>query len=116
MRHFLVQNAELLGDATFQGKLYQIDYYPGVVPSNDPADSVQGEVYHLIKPECTLLQLDRYEACGTGFDEPTEYIREIRNVKLNSGETLAAWIYLYNWPTENLRLLSSGDFLNDRTI
>lgn len=113
MRCFLAQNAELVGDASFQGKLYKIDYYPGVVPSDNPADSVKGEVYRLIKPEYTLPQLDRYEECGTDFAAPTEYIREIRNVTLNSGETVPAWVYLYNRPTEHLAFLPSGDFLND---
>lgn len=111
MYHLLARYADFVGDASYQGKLYKIDYYPGVVSSEDPSDVVQGEVYRLHDPDLVLSRLDQYEECGPGFPEPTEYIREIQHVQLQSGETIPAWIYLYNRPTNYLELVTSGDFL-----
>jgi len=112
MFHLLARYANFIGYATYQGKLYKVDYYPGVVPSDNPSDIVQGEVYRLLDPSLVLLHLDVYEECGPGFPKPTEYIRKIQHVRLRSGETIQAWVYIYNRPTDNLELVPSGDFLN----
>jgi gamma-glutamylcyclotransferase (GGCT)/AIG2-like uncharacterized protein YtfP len=115
MHHFLARHADFVGDATYQGKLYVIGDYPGVVPSEDRSDFVQGEVYRLRDSDYVLSRLDRYEECGPGFSEPTEYIRKIQPVRLQSGETIPAWVYLYNRPTDNLERAAAGDFFNIRT-
>lgn len=114
MYHVLARYAEFVGDATYQGRLYTIDYYPGTVPSDDPADQVQGEVYRLMYPELVLEQLDQYEEFGTGFPEPFEYERKIQSVCLRSGERVSAWVYVYNRPTDDLPLIPSGDFLRQQ--
>ncbi len=114
MYHLLARYADFVGNAIYQGKLYKIDDYPGVVPSDDPSDIVHGEVYRLREPELVLSRLDQYEECGPGFPEPTEFIRAIQQVQLESGETISAWVYLYNGPTEHLDLILSGDFLKLR--
>ena len=111
MFHLLARYADFVGYSTYQGTLYKIDYYPGVVPSKHRADLVQGETYQLHEPDFVLSRLDEYEECGTGFQKPTEYVREIQNVRLQNGETIQAWVYIYNRPTDNLELVQSGDFL-----
>ena len=111
MYHLLARHANLVGEATYQGKLYKIDYYPGVAPSKVTSDVVMGEVYHLCDPDLVLLQLDQYEECGAEFAEPTEYIRVLQDVRLQNGEMNSAWIYLYNQPLSSLDLIPSGDFL-----
>ncbi|MBE0627081.1 MAG: hypothetical protein IH606_19965 [Burkholderiales bacterium] len=45
-----------------------------------------------------------------------EYVREEKEVVLNSGEMLIAWIYIYNRPTGALEEISSGDFLRVNDI
>jgi gamma-glutamylcyclotransferase (GGCT)/AIG2-like uncharacterized protein YtfP len=50
-----------------------------------------------------------YEACGEGFAEPTEYIRQMLSVTLADG-TAAAWTYVYNWPVAHLTRIASGRF------
>jgi gamma-glutamylcyclotransferase (GGCT)/AIG2-like uncharacterized protein YtfP len=107
----LAKNADLISAATYQGKLYLIDDYPGVVPSDMPTDIVRGEVYQLNDPDHLLSRLDEYEECGLGFPKPKEYVRTLQSVRLNNGENIFAWIYLYQWSTEKLLLLPSGDFL-----
>jgi gamma-glutamylcyclotransferase (GGCT)/AIG2-like uncharacterized protein YtfP len=107
----LTQQADFIGYASYQGRLYQIDYYPGAVPSRNPAHNVQGELYQLHNPAITLAQLDSYEECGLGFVQPTEYARRTQNVRLCGGEVIQAWVYVYNRPIDNLALITSGDFL-----
>lgn len=105
-------HAEPVGNARFQGRLYLVDWYPGVVPSARPGDWVHGEVWQLSNPPVILPHLDAYEACGAGFAEPTEYVRELRPVVLDNGRIESAWIYLYNRPAEGLARIASGDFVN----
>lgn len=111
MARLLARSADLIGLATFQGRLYRVDYYPAVVPSRHSGDQVKGEVYRLRDPDAVLPALDDYEGCGPGYPEPAEYIRRKEQVRLKGGETFEAWIYLYNLPGERLPRIESGDFM-----
>ena len=103
--------ADFVSEGTYQGCLYEIDDYPGVVPSIDPSERVAGEVYSLRKPDIILPKLDMYEECGPGFPEPAEYVRRKQEIILSDNTKRSAWVYLYNRPTEHLARISSGDFL-----
>ena len=111
MFYLLAKYANFVGEATYQGKLYKINYYPGAVPSKITSDEVTGEIFRLCDPNLVLSRLDQYEECGTGFKEPTEYIRVLQDVRLLNGEIYSAWIYLYNRTLCNIHLIPSGDFL-----
>lgn len=111
MHRLLAQHSDFVGDATFQGRLYKIDYYPGAVSSVDPAHRVKGEVYALREPATVLPALDAYEECGPGSAEPTEYVRALQEVVLGNGHALMAWVYVYQHPTAGLTEIVSGDFL-----
>jgi gamma-glutamylcyclotransferase (GGCT)/AIG2-like uncharacterized protein YtfP len=52
-----------------------------------------------------------YEACGEGFAEPTEYVRQMLAVTSADGIEGAAWTYIYNWPVAQLARIASGRFL-----
>lgn len=114
MFHLLARYADFVSYGTYQGNLYKIDHYPGAVPSGNPSDIVQGVVYRLRVPDLVLPYLDVYEEYGPGFPEPTEYIRKIQHVQLRSGETIQAFVYIYNRPTDNFELVPSVDFLKIR--
>lgn len=103
----LAKYAEFIGDATYQGKLYKVDTYPGAIPSNNPNDAVQGEVYLLHQADVALPPLDQYEEFGPEFPEPNEYIRLKQSVMLKNGRSVMAWVYVYNHPTEGLELIES---------
>ena len=107
----LQQYASLVGLGGLQAKLYLVDYYPGAVPSNDPAWQVVGEVYQLAKAANLLTELDAYEQCGPGFASPTEYLRLQQQISLKSGDIVTAWVYVYNQPIDGLQQILSGDFL-----
>lgn len=111
MHQLLAKYAEFIGVATYQGKLYKVDDYPGAVPSDDPNDAVQGEVYLLDQADAVLPLLDQYEEFGSEFPEPNEYIRLKQSVALKNGCPITAWVYVYNRPTENLELIKSANFI-----
>ena len=110
MAQLLSRSADFIGEARCQGRLYLVKHYPGLVLSDDPSDIVFGELYWLRAPHELLREFDMYEACGEGFAQPTEYIRQMVPVTLN-GKTAEAWTYLYNWPIAHLPRIASGRFL-----
>ncbi|MEY4211694.1 MAG: hypothetical protein RLZ92_2075 [Pseudomonadota bacterium] len=107
----LKQQANWIGPASYQGKLYQIADYPAAVASSNPSDKVYGEVYQLFNADLWST-LDDYEECSPSFPEPTEYLRTLQMVYLANGQALEAWLYLYNRPVNTLKVIESGDFLN----
>lgn len=110
MHRLLARHGTFVGEASYQGRLYRIAHYPGVVPSDDPADRVRGEIYRLRRPASLLPRLDAYERCGPGFRRPTEYVRRSLEIRLAGGGSLSAWVYLYNLPVAGLRRVPGGDF------
>jgi gamma-glutamylcyclotransferase (GGCT)/AIG2-like uncharacterized protein YtfP len=111
MAQLLAANADFLGEAQCRGRLYLVKHYPGLVLSDDPADAVFGELYRLRQPDELLREFDMYEACGEGFREPTEYLRQMLKVTLADGSSNDAWTYVYNWPVARLPRIESGRFM-----
>jgi len=111
MAKLLSANADFLGEASCRGRLYRVKHYPGLVLSDDVGEIVHGELYRLRDPEAMLREFDMYEACGEGFPEPTQYVRQMLQVALADGSASEAWTYIYNWPVTNLTLIESGRFL-----
>src|SRR5688572_16770557 len=93
MAQLLSRSADFIGEARCQGRLYLIKHYPGLLTSDDPAETVFGELYRLRQPEALLREFDMYEACGEGFKEPTEYIRQMLPVTLADATVSEAWTY-----------------------
>jgi len=116
MSALLSRSASYLGEAHFQGKLYQIDYYPGVVASDHPGDLVVGDVFRLQTPHITLPDLDDYEGIGPAYEDPYEYERCLLPVTLTDGQTMLCWIYLYRHSVEGLEQIVDGDFLAHQNV
>lgn len=110
MARLLSSHAEWRGPATCRGRLHLIKHYPGLLKSDDAADIVHGDLYRLSQPEALLRELDMYEACGEGFAEPTEYLRQTLPVTSADGAVHDAWTYIYNLPVDALPLIASGRF------
>ena len=111
MAQLLSRSADFVGEARCRGRLYLIRHYPGLVASDDPAEIVFGELYRLRAPDVLLREFDMYEACGEGFSEPTEYVRQLLQVMSGEGAAGEAWTYIYNWPVTGLPRIASGRFL-----
>jgi gamma-glutamylcyclotransferase (GGCT)/AIG2-like uncharacterized protein YtfP len=111
MAKLLSANADFLGEASCRGRLYMVKHYPGLVLSDEVYEIVHGELYRLREPQALLREFDMYEACGEGFPEPTQYVRQMFSVTLADGSASEAWTYIYNWPVAKLKLIESGRFL-----
>jgi len=111
MAKLLSKSADFIGEAKCRGRLYRVKHYPGLVLSNDASDIVFGELYRLHAPEQLLREFDMYEACGEGFPEPTQYVRQMVQVALADGAASEAWTYVYNWEVAHLPRIASGRFL-----
>ncbi|WP_215395900.1 gamma-glutamylcyclotransferase family protein [Rheinheimera oceanensis] len=116
MYQLLAQHSRFIGKARYQARLYQVDYYPGAVPSNNAADQVVGELYQLQQPEPLLAALDNYEECSPQFTPPHEYRRELQSIMPENGGRVLAWVYVYNRNTDGLTLIQNGDFLADKIV
>lgn len=111
MARLLAANADYLGDARCRGRLYLVKHYPGLVLSDDAADTVHGELFRLRERDAMLHEFDMYEACGDNFPQPTEYLRRMLPLTLADGSATEAWTYIYNWPVTKLPRIESGNFL-----
>ena len=114
MHRWLGAHADYEGLATFQGVLYDLGSYPGVLPSSNPADRVIGEVYRLHDNagRRVLRQLDAYEDYDPDNVAMSQYRREQRPVILEpDGQTVQAWIYLYQRSTRHTRRIIGGDYV-----
>lgn len=110
MAGHLARHARYAGPATFQGRLYRVAAYPGVVASDDAADQVHGELYELADADVLFAFLDVYEGCAADDPQPHEYVRVQRSVSAGA-KPAKAWIYLYNRPVGKLARIASGRFL-----
>lgn len=103
--HLLARGAELVGPGRMAGRLFVVDYYPGLVDSDDPAETVVGEVWRLDGADL-LRELDEFEGCT---EVPPLFVRASRTVTLDGG-TLSAWVYVYARSTAGMRPIPSGDW------
>jgi len=90
--HFRMEGSSFLGEATVRGRLYKIDWYPGLVldPAGDP---VPGEVFE-VGPE-QLAALDEFEGVSAAEVEGSEYRRVETIAQLESGPmTVGVWEWI----------------------
>jgi gamma-glutamylcyclotransferase (GGCT)/AIG2-like uncharacterized protein YtfP len=111
MARLLSSNADFLGPASCRGRLYKVKHYPGLVLTDDESERVFGELYRLRAVDDLLRAFDMYEACGEGFPEPTQYVRQMLPVTLAEGTARDAWTYIYNLPLTGLTWIETGRFL-----
>jgi gamma-glutamylcyclotransferase (GGCT)/AIG2-like uncharacterized protein YtfP len=100
--HFRMEGAEFLSAATVNGRLYRIDWYPGLV-LDDMAADIHGEVYRVSAE--VLERLDHYEG--------GEYRRVMTQVRCGGDHRSpqAAWVWEWLGPVDESRRIRSGDWL-----
>ena len=113
---YLRQHCKLIGSGKFGGKLYDTGKYPAAILYVATGGHVYGSIYLMNEVENLLDMLDEYEGIGTNEPTPHEYIRQL--VKIDAGhETIACWVYIYNWPIIHLQEVPDGkylDYINQR--
>ena len=84
------------------GRLLDLGAYPGLVPSDDPAERVHGEVWTVPANGASALLrlLDTYESCTP--DTAALFRRALTDVRCDNGRILRAWVYCWtgNLPAE----------------
>lgn len=115
----LLEHAQDLGDAQTIGKLFNIGWYPGLVidDQNSAKDNDQGIVLgRLWQPKSAddftqlISKLDLYEGLSSDQAKPWQYQRQLISVS-QGDDQFQAWCYLFNWSTEGLTHIESGNFI-----
>lgn len=107
---YLRSRSEVVGDACFQGELYEISWYPGVIAADSKDDQVYGQLVRLTGDiEQTMIKLDEYEGYYDNNLDASEFIRKRVSV-IQEEETISCWIYLFNQPTRGMFKIESGDY------
>ncbi len=108
--HFRMAGANFISAGTITGRMYRIDWYPGLV-LDDSGDEISGEVYS-VQPEL-LVALDVFEGLSVGEIQGSEYRRVQTTVMQKNSETLTAWVWEWlGMVSENQRILA-GDWLKE---
>jgi len=102
-----LRDSEHLGSATIRGRLYAIDWYPGVIEDAE-AYEIIGDVFSV--NEDTLAKLDEYEGMASGDPHLHEYIRKTCPV-LCEGEKMLVDVWLYQAEVDESRRIKHGDWL-----
>jgi len=110
MSAFLANHTVYWSQAFMRGRLYDLDQYPGAIESAVTDDKVWGEVYQIFSAGTLFAKLDDYEECSARFAKPHEYVRKTVPVYLDNGKVLMAWCYIYNFNTDGLKRIRSGDY------
>ena len=112
--------ASFAGRGAIRAKLYHLGGYPGAKPDHE--HDVKGELYRLAEPRKALLLLDEYEDCWCSLRPRAPhasaaaprsrglFLRKLATVQLDDGSEREAWVYFYNRPVDESRLIPSGDY------
>lgn len=108
--HFRMAGADFVADGTITGRMYRIDWYPGLVL--DPAgDEIRGDVYS-VEPEL-LSALDAFEGVSAGEVDGSEYRRVQTTVVKQDSQILTAWVWEWLGMVEESQRISDGDWLKE---
>jgi gamma-glutamylcyclotransferase (GGCT)/AIG2-like uncharacterized protein YtfP len=105
--HFRMDGAEFVGGGGIAGKIFRIDWYPGLVCGGESA--VKGELYRVSEEH--LRALDVFEGIVPGEGESREYRRVKVEVTLDSGEKESAWVWEWIGDLSSAVALDTGDWL-----
>ena len=110
LHRLIARNSDYIGMATYQGQMYQVADYPGIIPSEDTKDQVVGELYLLSNTIKLLNVLDEYEEFNSDKPESSLFVREHVKVSLK-GKEIETYAYLYNKKIDPKTRISSGDYV-----
>jgi gamma-glutamylcyclotransferase (GGCT)/AIG2-like uncharacterized protein YtfP len=106
--HFRMAGADFIASGSITGRMYRIDWYPGLVL--DPAGyEIQGEVYSV---DADLLSaLDSFEGLAAGEIEGSEYRRLETTVVQHDSRTVRAFVWEWLGIVDETQRISGGDWL-----
>lgn len=95
-----------VGKGKIRAKLYDLGEYPGAV--EDKESYVHGRVYEVKNIERVLPMFDEYEEFHPNKPETSLFIRKDIWVTMENGESLRAFVYLYNKAVERKKAIPTG--------
>ncbi|MBL1259279.1 MAG: gamma-glutamylcyclotransferase [Thiotrichaceae bacterium] len=107
----LEADASFRGLATMDGRLFEVDGYPGGCYQFAVGSQVRGDLYQIDAATGLFSALDAYEESDSHFEQPREYQRQRVPVALGDGSVVYAWAYLYHCSIDALLVIESGDYL-----
>lgn len=106
--HFRMDGAEYIASGTIMGRMYRIDWYPGLV-LDEAGDEIHGEVYSVGLE--LLSALDVFEGLSAGDIEGSEYRRAKTIVIRRDSQPAEAWVWEWLGETSESQRLVDGDWL-----
>jgi gamma-glutamylcyclotransferase (GGCT)/AIG2-like uncharacterized protein YtfP len=107
----LMKSLKRHGKGYIRGRLYDLGDFPGVVLSESPRNKVFGDIFELPTDGSILKQIDRYEEFSPRKPKSSLFVRKRVPVKLDNGEQIECWTYVYNGQVPRTRRISSGNYL-----
>lgn len=106
--HFRMAGAEFVCAGSIVGKLYQIDWFPGLI-LDETGGPIRGEVFEA--DQCLLEALDRFE--GVAADESESEYRRVSTTVLpeNGEEPLTADVWEWLGEVDESKRMKGGDWL-----
>jgi gamma-glutamylcyclotransferase (GGCT)/AIG2-like uncharacterized protein YtfP len=92
------------------GRLYDFGDYPGAILDPSSETSICGELVALPPDQTLIDELDKYEEFDPSNPEASLFIRKRTKVMLANGESLEAWIYVYNRDPGDAPIVRGGDY------
>ena len=103
--------ARFVGRGRINGKLYDLGKYPGAIFTDAGSGGyVKGELYKVRDPELATRILDRFEEFSPRRPHKSLFLRVVARVTLEDDRTEDAWVYVYNRPVDESKLIPSGDY------
>lgn len=106
--HFRMAGAEFVSAGTIAGRMYRIDWYPGLV-LDATGDEIHGEVYTV--DAGMLAALDTFEGLSAGEIQGCEYRRVQTTVVGRDSQIMTAWVWEWLGIVNESQRLTAGDWL-----
>lgn len=108
---WLKNNSEPVTEGYMPGLLYLVSGHPGALHFPEISSKVTGLIVRMENVTHVLQKLDEYEDADERYGEFAEFKREIVEIYGFDGIIRKCWVYLYNRNVDNMKQLTSGDFI-----
>ena len=110
----IVKRFRRLGSAHVRGRLYDFGEFPGAILDPSSRTIIHGELVILPSDGRILEELDRYEEFDPSDPKRSLFVRKKVRVQMTNGTSREGWIYVYNKPPGQAKLVRGGDYLRSK--
>lgn len=110
----IVKRFRRLGSAHVRGRLYDFGEFPGAILDPSSRTIIHGELVILPSDGRILEELDRYEEFDPSDPKRSLFVRKKVRVQMANGTSREGWIYVYNKPPGQAKLVRGGDYVRSK--